>query len=79
MSHELRTPLNAIAGYAQLMDDGVGGAVSDQQHEWLSRIRASQQHLLGIVNDLLNYSRIEAGEVSYESVADPGARARRCA
>jgi PAS domain S-box-containing protein len=66
MSHELRTPLNAIAGYAQLMQEGIGGPVSEQQAEYLSRIRASQQHLLGIVNDLLNYSRVEAGEVTYE-------------
>ena len=66
MSHELRTPLNAIAGYAQLMQDGVGGDVSDQHRDYLTRIRNSQQHLLGIVNDLLNYSRMEAGGVVYE-------------
>jgi len=66
MSHELRTPLNAIAGYAELMQEGLAGPVSEQQVEFLSRIRASQQHLLGIVNDLLNYSRIEAGGVVYE-------------
>ena len=66
MSHELRTPLNAISGYAQLMQDGLAGAVSDQQREYLTRIIISQQHLLAIVNDLLNYSRIEAGEVTYE-------------
>jgi PAS domain S-box-containing protein len=66
MSHELRTPLNAISGYAQLMQEGIAGPVNEQQQEYLSRIRASQQHLLGIVNDLLNYSRIEAGEVTYE-------------
>jgi PAS domain S-box-containing protein len=66
MSHELRTPLNAIAGYAQLMMEGVGGDVSDQHRDYLSRIRNSQQHLLGIVNDLLNYSRMEAGGVVYE-------------
>src|SRR5215211_6747183 len=64
MSHELRTPLNAISGYAQLMQEGIGGPVSEQQLEYLSRIRASQQHLLGIVNDLLNYSRVEAGQVT---------------
>jgi PAS domain S-box-containing protein len=69
MSHELRTPLNAIAGYAQLMDEGVGGDVNQQQREWLTRIRNSQQHLLAIVNDLLNYTRIEAGAVAY-AVAD---------
>jgi len=66
MSHELRTPLNAIAGYAQLMQEGVGGDVSDQHRDYLTRIRNSQQHLLGIVNDLLNYSRMEAGGVVYE-------------
>jgi len=66
MSHELRTPLNAIAGYAQLMQEGIAGPVSDQQQEYLARIRASQQHLLAIVNDLLNYSRIEAGGVVYD-------------
>jgi PAS domain S-box-containing protein len=68
MSHELRTPLNAIAGYAQLMQDGIAGPVSDQQQEFLNRIRGSQQHLLAIVNDLLNYGRIEAGEVVYDLV-----------
>jgi PAS domain S-box-containing protein len=68
MSHELRTPLNAIAGYAQLMQDGIAGPVSGQQQEFLNRIRGSQQHLLAIVNDLLNYGRIEAGEVVYDLV-----------
>jgi PAS domain S-box-containing protein len=68
MSHELRTPLNAIAGYAQLIDQGIGGDVSTQHREWLGRIRTSQQHLLAIVNDLLNYTRIEAGEVAYDRV-----------
>ena len=66
MSHELRTPLNAIGGYAQLMQEGIAGPVSEQQHEFLSRIRSSQLHLLGIVNDLLNYGRIDAGEIRYD-------------
>jgi PAS domain S-box-containing protein len=66
MSHELRTPLNAISGYAQLMQDGIAGPVTAQQQEFLNRIRGSQQHLLAIVNDLLNYGRIEAGEVAYD-------------
>jgi len=66
MSHELRTPLNAIGGYAELLELGVAGQVSDRQREYLRRIRVSQQHLLGIINDLLNYSRIEAGQVSYD-------------
>jgi PAS domain S-box-containing protein len=66
LSHELRTPLNAIAGYVQLLDVGVGGTLTAQQHEYLDRIRNSQQHLYGIINDLLNYSRIEASKVSFD-------------
>ena len=66
MSHELRTPLNAIGGYAELIEMGLGGAVSDQHREYLLRIRGSQQHLLRIINDLLNYGRIEAGKLIYE-------------
>ena len=69
MSHELRTPLNAIGGYAELMQLGVSGPVTPQQADYLSRIRASQQHLLGIITDLLNYSRIEAGQITYD-IAD---------
>ena len=66
MSHELRTPLNAIGGYSDLLALGVTGPLSSQQLEYVQRIRRSQQHLLGIINDLLNYTRIEAGEVTYE-------------
>ena len=66
MSHELRTPLNAIGGYAELLEMGVAGPVSDEQRSYVTRIRTSQQHLLAIINDLLNYSRSEAGQVSYD-------------
>ena len=66
MSHELRTPLNAIGGYVELLELGVGGTVTEQQSEYLTRIRGSQQHLLGIITDLLNYSRIEAGHLTYD-------------
>jgi PAS domain S-box-containing protein len=66
MSHELRTPLNAIGGYAQLMEMGVGGPVTGAQREHLGRIKHSQEHLLGIINDILNFSRIEAGQVTYD-------------
>ena len=66
MSHELRTPLNAIGGYAELIDMGVAGPVTPDQHAYLARIQSSQQHLLGIINDLLNYSRTEAGQVTYD-------------
>jgi len=66
MSHELRTPLNAIGGYTELLSLGLGGPVTPQQVEYLERIRRSQQHLMGIISDLLNYSRIEAGHVTYD-------------
>ena len=66
MSHELRTPLNAIAGYADLMLMGVSGPVTPEQRSHLQRIGRSQQHLLGIINDLLNFSRLEAGRVSFD-------------
>jgi PAS domain S-box-containing protein len=66
MSHELRTPLNAIGGYVELLSLGLGGPVTPQQVEYLERIRRSQQHLMGIISDLLNFSRIEAGHVTYD-------------
>ncbi len=65
MSHELRTPLNAIGGYAQLLEMGVHGSVTDAQREALGRIDRSQRHLLRLVNDVLNLARIEAGRVDY--------------
>jgi PAS domain S-box-containing protein len=66
MSHELRTPLNAIGGYADLISMGLAGPVTDQQQEHLTRIKKSQAHLLGIINDILNFSRVEAGQLNYE-------------
>ena len=66
MSHELRTPLNAIGGYTELLEVGVAGEISTQQREYLVRIRAAQQHLLSLINNLLNYSRIEAGQITYD-------------
>ena len=69
MSHELRTPLNAIAGYAELMELGIRGPVTVQQRDDLRRIQASQQHLLGLINQVLNYAKLEAGTVQYD-IAD---------
>src|SRR4030095_9497088 len=53
------------------MQDGIAGPVSHQQQEFLNRIRGSQQHLLGIVNDLLNYGRIEAGGGAHDPAPSP--------
>jgi len=66
MSHELRTPLNAIGGYTELLTLGLGGPTTPEQLDYLDRIRRSQQHLLGIISDLLNFSRIEAGTLTYD-------------
>ena len=70
MSHELRTPLNAIAGYAELLELGMRGPINEQQREAIKRIRRSQEHLLGIVNDILMFSKTETGRipVSLESI-----------
>ena len=66
MSHELRTPLNAIGGYTELLELELRGPVTEAQRRDLSRIRASQQHLLGLISAVLDLSRIEAGRVSYQ-------------
>jgi signal transduction histidine kinase len=66
MSHELRTPLNAIAGYAQLLDMGVHGPVTEAQREALGRIARAERHLLRLVNDVLNFARLEGGRVEYD-------------
>ncbi|GLC25617.1 sensor histidine kinase [Roseisolibacter agri] len=63
MSHELRTPLNAIAGYAQLIGLGLRGPVTPAMREDLARIDRSQRHLLSLINDILNFAKIEAGHV----------------
>jgi PAS domain S-box-containing protein len=64
LSHELRTPLNAIGGYAQLLEMGIRGPVTPEQAEDLRRILRSEQHLLGLINELLTFARVERGEVT---------------
>lgn len=63
MSHELRTPLNAIIGFAQLMHDGKVGAVGADQREFLNDILTSADHLLQLINDVLDLSRVDAGKM----------------
>jgi signal transduction histidine kinase len=65
MSHELRTPLNAIAGYTTLLEEEIKGPVNDEQREYLRRVRRSQGHLLGLINDVLNFAKLEAGRVQF--------------
>ena len=65
MSHELRTPLNAILGYVDLMTMGIHGALTAAQTESLERMKRSAQHLLVLINDVLNFARLEAGRINY--------------
>ena len=67
MSHELRTPLNAIAGYVELLEMGLRGAVSDAQRVDLRRIQQKQRLLLALINDVLNFAKLEAGHVEFET------------
>ena len=79
MSHELRTPLNAIGGYAELIEMGVRGPVTEAQLSDLRRIQASQRHLLGLINEVLNYARLETGSVHYDITEVPVEPALRAA
>ena len=66
MSHELRTPLNAIAGYAELLAEGVSGSLNPEQKEAVARIRRNEQHLLGLIDDVLSFAEVEAGSTRVE-------------
>jgi signal transduction histidine kinase len=71
MSHELRTPLNAIAGYAEVLAMGLRGPLTDEQAVDLARIQRSQRHLLGLINSVLGFARIEAGQEQFIAVDVP--------
>ncbi len=64
MSHELRTPLNAILGYAELMLDNIYGEPSEKMRTVLERLQSNGRHLLGLINDVLDLSKIEAGQLT---------------
>jgi signal transduction histidine kinase len=68
MSHELRTPLNAVLGYAELIQDGIYGEVPDKMGDVLERIQQNGRHLLGLINDVLDLSKIEAGQLTLSPV-----------
>jgi signal transduction histidine kinase len=67
MSHELRTPLNAVIGYAELLDLGIAGSLSDVQRTHVGRIRNSARHLLGLVNEVLDLAKVEAGRLTVQN------------
>jgi len=66
MSHELRTPLNAIIGFSEALKDGLMGPMTDIHHEYVSDIFTSGQHLLSLINDILDLSKVEAGMMTLE-------------
>jgi signal transduction histidine kinase len=64
MNHELRTPLNAVLGYSELLADGLYGELPDKALQVMSRIQSNGKHLLGLINDVLDISKMEAGQLS---------------
>ncbi len=66
MSHEIRTPLNAVMGYADLLEMEIAGPLNDQQRAHLGRIRASSAHLRGLIDDVLDLAKVEAGRMEVE-------------
>jgi signal transduction histidine kinase len=71
MSHELRTPLNAILGYTDLLTLGVRGAITEAQRGDIERIRSASRYLLSLINDILNFVRVEAGHVDFRIAPVP--------
>jgi len=71
MSHELRTPLTAIMGYEELLSDGITGPVTELQRQQLGRINASARHLLGLIDEILTFARVDVGreQVRWESLS----------
>jgi signal transduction histidine kinase len=67
MSHELRTPLNAVIGYAELLQLGIPGALTEDQRAQVARILTSARHLLGLVNELLDLGRVDAGRLAVQT------------
>jgi PAS domain S-box-containing protein len=71
MSHEIRTPINAVIGYADLLEAGIAGGLTETQNEYVGRILGSGRHLLSLVNDILDLSKIEAGEMTVRQESTP--------
>lgn len=68
MSHELRTPLNAIGGYTDLLAGEIRGSINEVQRGDLDRIKRNQHHLLSLINDILNFAKLEAGRVQFDPI-----------
>jgi signal transduction histidine kinase len=66
MSHELRTPLNAIIGFSELLKDGMVGELTEKQHDFIAEIFSSGEHLLSLINDILDLSKVETGKMTLD-------------
>ena len=66
MSHELRTPLNSVIGFSEVLTEGLAGSITDEQKEYTQYIWKSGKHLLSLINDILDLSKIEAGKMELE-------------
>ena len=72
MSHELRTPLNAILGFSEVLENGIAGPLQSRQMEYIGLIRQSGEHLLHVINEILDLARIDAGKLQlYEEIVEP--------
>ena len=68
MSHELRTPLNAVIGFSDVLLEGMFGALNEHQEEYVRDIRESGRHLLALINEILDLSKVEAGRMELDPV-----------
>ncbi len=68
MSHELRTPLNAIIGFSEIMQDQAPGPLNEKQHKYVGHVLTAGRHLLSLINDILDLSKVEAGRMTLEPV-----------
>lgn len=71
MSHELRTPLNAIGGYTELLQMGLHGELAEKQREFLDRIKQGQRHLMGLIDEVLNFAKLDTGSVQFDTTDVP--------
>jgi signal transduction histidine kinase len=71
MSHELRTPLNSVIGFSEVLEDEIFGPINEKQHEYVTNILTSGKHLLSLINDILDLSKVESGKMGLDLTEFP--------